>query len=160
MGVKLTKIDELDDYRRQMNEVGKLQVERFNIPWFFNDWLYLTFGTGKLERKIIKQAQEFTGSVIATKRKSFISNQQRQMTDKESQLMSDDIGYNKKQRQAMLDTLLAAEQNERLIDSAGIQEGLTIGIAGQFSVQKNRSAIVFVREIARRQQSPMLQVRP
>lgn len=34
MGVKLTKIDELDDYRSKINGIGKYQVERMTVPWF------------------------------------------------------------------------------------------------------------------------------
>lgn len=33
MGVKLTKIDELDDYRSKINAIGKYQVERMTVPW-------------------------------------------------------------------------------------------------------------------------------
>lgn len=120
MGVKLTKIDELDDYRHQINEIGKCQIERLTEPWNAIDWIYNTFGSGKLEKKLINQARLFTGGVIETKRKSFISNQRRQQPANSNEL-ENEIGY-KKQRLAMLDTLLAAEQKQQLIDSAGIQE--------------------------------------
>lgn len=142
MGVKLTKIDELDGYRSKINEIGKLQVERLTIPWMVFDWPYFTFGNGKLERMVINQAQSFTGGVIATKRESFISNQQRQAIDSETSSNSIDLGYTKKQRLAMLDTLLAAEQNQQLIDSAGIQEEVDTFVFEGFDT--TMTAITFI----------------
>lgn len=142
MGVKLTKIDELDGYRSKINEIGKLQVERLTIPWMVFDWPYFTFGNGKLERMVVNQAQSFTGGVIATKRDSFISNQQRQAIDSETSSNSIDLGYTKKQRLAMLDTLLAAEQNQQLIDSAGIQEEVDTFVFEGFDT--TMTAITFI----------------
>lgn len=142
MGVKLTKIDELDDYRRKINEIGKLQVERLTVPWYVFDWTYFTLGNGKLEMKIVSQAQEFTGNVIATKRSSFISKQQ-QKTDDESDSKADstDIGHTKKQRLAMLDTLLVAEHQNR-IDGDGIQEEVDTFVFEGFDT--TMTAITFI----------------
>lgn len=117
MGVKLTKINALDDYRRKINEIGKYQVERLTVPWFVSDLIYFTFGNGKREQKSIEQAQAFTGSVIASKRKSYI--QRRHNLSEQENAM--DFGSLKK-KQAMLDTLLEAEQCHQSIDAAGIQE--------------------------------------
>lgn len=143
MGVKLTKIDELDGYRRKINEIGKFQVERFTVPWYIFDWPYFTFGNGKLERKAVSQAHAFTGSVIAEKRKTFISNQHRQITENEPNPNSADIDcYNKKQRLAMLDTLLDAEQNQKLIDAAGIQEEVDTFVFEGFDT--TMTAITFI----------------
>lgn len=142
MGVKLTKIDELDGYRSKINEIGKLQVERLTIPWMIFDWPYFTFGNGKLEKMVVSQAQSFTGGVIATKRKSFISNQQRQLTADETSTHSIDDGFKSKQRFAMLDTLLAAEQNQKLIDAAGIQEEVDTFVFEGFDT--TMTAITFI----------------
>lgn len=131
MGVRPTKIDELDDYRHQMDKIGKLHIERKYIPWFINDWLYFTFGKGQIERQFVKQAQKFTGGVIAAKRKHFMSNQTRLMSGNESNSELLHIDHNKKQRLAMLDTLLIAEQNQQ-IDAAGIQEEVETFILGGF----------------------------
>lgn len=138
MGVKLTKIDELDDYRRKINEIGKLQVERLTVPWYVFDWTYFALGNGNLESKIISQAQEFTGNVIATKRRSFISKQQNK-TEDESDLS--DTGYTKKQRLAMLDTLLVAE-HQNLIDGEGIQEEVDTFVFEGFDT--TMTAITFI----------------
>lgn len=116
MGVKLSKIDELDDYRSKINGIGKFQVERMTVPWYLNDWLYHWFGNGSKENQLTDQAHAFTGGVIATKRKAFLSNQKQQNDDKERE----NDNYTKK-RHAMLDTLLMAELNQK-IDGAGIQE--------------------------------------
>lgn len=139
MGVKLTKIDELDDYRSKINQIGKLQVERLTIPWYVFDWPYFTFGNGKREKKVVHQAQSFTGNVIATKRRTFISNQQRQI---ESNPISSDVDFTKKQRSAMLDTLLDAEQNQKLIDNVGIQEEVDTFVFEGFDT--TMTAITFI----------------
>lgn len=142
MGVKLTKIDELDDYRGKINQIGKLQVERLTVPWMLFDWPYFTFGNGKLERSIIEQAQSFTGSVIATKRKTFILNQQRNQIENKCTAAESAFDNAKKQRLAMLDTLLAAEQNQKLIDSNGIQEEVDTFVFEGFDT--TMTAITFI----------------
>lgn len=121
MGVKLTKIDALDDYRRKINEIGKYQVERLTVPWFISDFLYFRFGNGKLEQESINQAKAFTGNVIASKRKTFIQENMKRQAQNNDDAILNSIESLKK-RQAMLDTLLDAEQNHQSIDSAGIQE--------------------------------------
>lgn len=44
MGTKVTKIDQLDEYRHKINEIGKLQAERFTKPLLFTDWTYKWLG--------------------------------------------------------------------------------------------------------------------
>lgn len=46
MGVKVRTIDQLDEYRRKINQIGKYQVERLTIPVFIYDWAYILFGKG------------------------------------------------------------------------------------------------------------------
>lgn len=126
MGVKLKTINALDDYRQKINEIGKYQVERLTVPWFASDFLYFAFGKGKLEQKSIDQAQAFTSNVIASKRKTFIqqNSQQAQNSDDMNSISTDIRSL--KRKQAMLDTLLEAEQIHQSIDSAGIQEEVHI----------------------------------
>lgn len=118
MGVKLTRIDELDDYRMQINRIGKLHVERITVPWLAIDWIYNTFGKGKIEHQYVTEAHNFTGSIIDRKRKEF------QSTNGQSKNSSviDESDSTKKKRYAMLDTLLHAEENGNQIDANGIQE--------------------------------------
>lgn len=136
MGVKLAKINALDDYRRKINEIGKYQVERLTVPWFISDFLYFTFGNGKREQTSIDQAQAFTGNVIASKRKTFI-----QRRDQLAQNNNDNI-LSSKRRQAMLDTLLEAEQNHQSIDAAGIQEEVDTFVFEGFDT--TMTAITFI----------------
>lgn len=137
MGVKLTKIDELDDYRQKINAIGKCQVERLTVPWLIPDFMYFAVGNGNIEQKLIDQAKSFTGSVIATKRTSFIQKNQQNPTH------NDDVNvYEKKQRLAMLDTLLAAEQNHQSIDSLGIQEEVDTFVFEGFDT--TMTAITFI----------------
>lgn len=117
MGVKLTKIDELDIYRSKINQIGKLQVERLMVPWYLSDRIYHWLGNGKQEQKLTDQAHEFTGNVIATKRKAFLANQHTSQNTDDDETEFDA----EKKRLAMLDTLLMAE-SQNSIDGAGIQE--------------------------------------
>lgn len=68
MGVKLKRIDELDDYRNQINQISKFHVERITVPWMFSDWSYNTFGKGKAEHMHVQEARNFTGSIIDKKK--------------------------------------------------------------------------------------------
>lgn len=139
MGVKISKIDELDDYRRQINRIGKIQVERMCVPWFFADWIYRIFGKEKLEKKYIQEAHAFTRNVIDTKRKSFNADQDRSemisVNDEEENI------YEKK-RSAMLETLLLAERNGGQIDGNGIQEEVNTFVFEGFDT--TMTAITFI----------------
>lgn len=142
MGVKLTTINALDDYRRKINEIGKYQVERLTVPWFISDFLYFTFGNGKREKKSIDQAQAFTGGVIASKRNTFIQHRDQPAQSKsEIDFNSIEFGSSKK-RQAMLDTLLEAEQKHQTIDAAGIQEEVDTFVFEGFDT--TMTAITFI----------------
>lgn len=137
MGVKLKRIDELDDYRHQITRIGKLQVERMTVPWFIIDWIYNLLGNGKTEQQHVREAHEFTGNIIETKRKLFHSNQS------QSEISTvDDITIDKKQRYAMLDTLLLAERNGKKIDAAGIQEEVDTFVFEGFDT--TMTAITFI----------------
>lgn len=46
MGVKVRKIDQLDEYRDKINQMGALQVERMTVPLYVFDWTYKLFGQG------------------------------------------------------------------------------------------------------------------
>lgn len=137
MGVKLKRIDELDDYRRQINRIGKLQVERMTVPWYVPDEAYNLFGNGELEKKYIREAHAFTGNVIEIKRKSFSADQ---VQSEVTKTVDDDI-Y-KKKRFAMLDTLLLAERSGEKIDANGIQEEVDTFVFEGFDT--TMTAITFI----------------
>lgn len=137
MGVKLTKIDELDEYRSKINDIGTLQVGRLTVPWYIPDWTYNLFGNGETEQKLTKEAHAFTGNVIAMKRKEFLANKLKPKVNP-----TDSEQVEKKQRLAMLDTLLVAEQNQQLIDAAGIQEEVDTFVFEGFDT--TMTAITFI----------------
>lgn len=136
MGVKLTKINELDEYRRQINQISKSFIERWYRPWCYFDWSNRLFGDGKSEDRLIYQAHNFTGNIIATRRKNADFKQEEHIN-----LGLDDIYLNKKKRFAMLDTLLKAEAEQSLIDRIGIQEEVDTFIFEGFDT--TMTAIVF-----------------
>lgn len=118
MGFRVQKIDQLDDYRNKIDEVGSFVIERMTKPLFLSDFAYKWLGKGREELRIIKQVHEFTGNIIATKRAKF--QLEGEQGDEEDADQSE--YYGKKRRFAMLDTLLMAESNGQQIDAAGIQE--------------------------------------
>lgn len=136
MGVKLTRIDELDDYRHQINQIGKLHVERLTVPWLAVDWIYSWFGKAKTEHKYVKEAHDFTGGIIDRKRKQF------QLAKGERISSSVTTGSMKKERYAMLDTLLHAEENGNQIDATGIQEEVDTFVFEGFDT--TMTAITFI----------------
>lgn len=140
MGVKLKRIDELDDYRKQINRIGKLHVERITVPWLFIDWVYNIFGNGKEEHKYVKEAHDFTGSIIDKRRRQFRSDNDRTRTTSTSFEASNLTA--KKERYAMLDTLLHAEQNGNEIDADGIQEEVDTFVFEGFDT--TMTAITFI----------------
>lgn len=122
MGVKMTKPNELDGYRNQINQIGKYQVKRFTTPWQTLDFTYKWLGEGRNEAKVVQRLHQFTGEIIDKRREIFLSQQQ-----KDENLINDDVGgvnddVPRKQRYAMLDTLLMAECKDNQIDAHGIQE--------------------------------------
>lgn len=138
MGVKLKKIDELDDYRNQINRIGKLHVERITVPWLTIDWIYNTFGKGKIEHEYVKEAHDFTASIIDKKRKQFQSDSSRMRTTS----AKNEYNTTKKERYAMLDTLLNAEKNGNQIDADGIQEEVDTFVFEGFDT--TMTAITFI----------------
>lgn len=140
MGVKLKKMDELDSYRSQINYIGHLQVERLTLPFYVFDWTYNFFGTGQTEKKYVDEVHKFTGNIISTKRESFLLDHQKRKESKTSD--SDTNLYNKKQRYAMLDTLLLAQHQNQQIDAQGIQEEVDTFVFEGFDT--TMTAITFI----------------
>lgn len=138
MGVKLKRIDELDDYRSNINQVSKFYIERVTVPWMVNDWLYNTFGKGKIERTFVEKVHHFTGSIIDKKRKQFQSDNCLIKTASPT----DENEFAKKKRYAMLDTLLHAEQDGNQIDAKGIQEEVDTFVFEGFDT--TMTAITFI----------------
>lgn len=136
MGVKLTKIDALDDYSRKIYDFGNLAARRTVRPWFRSDFLYFTFGNGKLEQKLADEAKSFTRNIIASKRRIFIEQSAHQTQN--------NLEFTAKKKQAMLDTLLEAERNGQLIDSIGIQEEVDTFTIGGFDTTTTAMAFTLV----------------
>lgn len=136
MGVKLSKLDELDNYRDQIYKIGEHHLQRFIIPWLIPDFTYKLLGYAKEEAKIVEKVHAFTGSIIQTRREQFFQSTDivtsvcRNVLDcnGSTDAFSEDgdlsVVYksNGKKQLAMLDTLLWAEQNGNQIDIQGIQE--------------------------------------
>ena len=120
MGVKLDKIENGPEYRKNLEETVKIMLSRLMKPWFYPDFIYNLFGNRRELDKILKPLHGFTTNVINQRKQCFDGFPIIQV---QKILNADDNIYigSKKQRYAMLDTLLQA-QREGFIDDNGIRE--------------------------------------
>lgn len=120
MGVKLDRIEDGPEYRKNLEETVKIMLSRLMKPWFYPDFIYNLFGNRKKLNKILKPLHSFTTKVINQRKQCFAGIS---IIQEQKVLNVDDNLYigSKKQRYAMLDTLLQA-QREGFIDDNGIRE--------------------------------------
>lgn len=113
MGANFTDTTELDHYRNLIHKIGECMVNRIICPWFKINILYKLFGDKKREDKLTAEVHRITGNIISKRRKAFKESRVDQKVD--------DNYEGRKQKYAMLDTLLLAESASQ-IDTTGIQE--------------------------------------
>ncbi|KAL5285312.1 hypothetical protein ACFFRR_007193 [Megaselia abdita] len=106
LGVKLSEIDESDQYRKTINKIEHLEMERAGNILMYFDPIYKWFGKKKEYVGQCDEAHKFTSGIINSRRKGF---------------QGDDGGSGKKRRFALLDNLLNIEK-EGLIDHQGVCE--------------------------------------
>ncbi|XP_034479672.1 cytochrome P450 4p1-like [Drosophila innubila] len=118
MGVKLDDMAEKGDlYRQNFAMIEKCFIKRVSNPFYWNKTMYELLGA-KEDAPALKVVHDFSSEIIAKRRlllKEELQNRQ------SSRSADDDIYINKKQRFAMLDTLIFAEK-DGLIDHEGICE--------------------------------------
>lgn len=109
LGVKLDDMLEGARYRRAIHALEEVMVERVCNPLLYFQPYFYIFGSYRKHVTNLKIAHDFSSQIIERKRQQF---QHRKVSK-----LGDD--YGRKQRYAMLDTLLGAE-DEGLIDHQGI----------------------------------------
>ncbi|BFF95801.1 probable cytochrome P450 4ac1 [Drosophila madeirensis] len=108
LGVKLDDMAEGYQYRESIHAIEAVILQRICNPFLYNRLYFYLYGDYRKHVDNLKIAHDFSSSIIERKRQQF----------KRKQLgVVDDFG--KKQRYAMLDTLLAAEADGQ-IDHQGI----------------------------------------
>ncbi|KAL7735212.1 hypothetical protein ACLKA6_016127 [Drosophila palustris] len=118
MGVKLDDMAEKGDlYRQNFAMIEKCFIKRLSNPFYWNKTIYEIF-EAKDDAPALKIVHDFSSEIIA-KRRLLLKEELKQRQN--SQTADEDIYINKKQRFAMLDTLIFAEK-DGLIDHAGICE--------------------------------------
>ncbi|XP_017867897.1 PREDICTED: cytochrome P450 4p1-like [Drosophila arizonae] len=118
MGIKLDDMAAKGDrYRHSFSMIEKIFIRRFSNPIYWSDTLYELFGS-KEDKRFLQDVHDFSSEIIA-KRRLLLAQEAKERGS--SQAADDDIYINKKQRFAMLDTLIFAEK-DGLIDHAGICE--------------------------------------
>lgn len=122
MGIKLDSVDEPDEYRRNIYKIAEFLVMRMVTPWLFSDAIYNFLGYRVQLDKHLNKIHSFTRKIIRTRREKYLADGGGQNDQAEDEANPDGIYFrNRKQRYAMLDTLLAAEA-KGLIDEEGIRE--------------------------------------
>ncbi|XP_017867894.1 PREDICTED: cytochrome P450 4p1-like [Drosophila arizonae] len=127
MGIKLDDMAAKGDrYRENFGMIEKRFIKRAGNPFFWNNTIYNLFGPSD-EKKFLKEIHDFSSEIIAKRRELFAQ----EIKDKKGcDLEEEDIYIKKKQRFAMLDTLIMAEK-DGLIDHEGICEQVdTLMFAG------------------------------
>lgn len=120
MGVKLDRIEDGPEYRKNLEKTVKIMLSRLMKPWFYPDFIYNLFGNRKKLDNYLKPLHSFTTNVINQRKQLFAGISIIQ----EQKVLNVDFNMyigSKKQRYAMLDTLLQA-QREGFIDDNGIRE--------------------------------------
>ncbi|XP_034479669.1 cytochrome P450 4p1-like [Drosophila innubila] len=118
MGVKLDDMAEKGDlYRQNFAMIEKRFIKRLSNTIYWNKTIYELF-RAKEDAPALKVVHDFSSEIIA-KRRLLLNDELEHRQS--SQVADDDIYINKKQRFAMLDTLIFAEK-DGLIDHEGICE--------------------------------------
>lgn len=124
MGIKIDSLDEPDEYRKNIYKIAEHLVMRMVTPWLFSDAIYNFLGYRVQLDKHLNKIHSFTRKIIRTRREKaladggLLENGGRGEEDNSA----DGVYFKaRKQRYAMLDTLLAAEA-QGLIDEEGIRE--------------------------------------
>ncbi|XP_030239395.1 cytochrome P450 4p1-like [Drosophila navojoa] len=127
MGIKLDDMAAKGDrYRENFGMIEKRFIKRAGNPFFWNNTIYNLFGPSD-EKQFLKEIHDFSSEIIAKRRELFA---QEIKDKKDSNTEEEDIYIKKKQRFAMLDTLIMAEK-DGLIDHEGICEQVdTLMFAG------------------------------
>ncbi|XP_041674353.1 LOW QUALITY PROTEIN: probable cytochrome P450 4ac2 [Drosophila eugracilis] len=108
LGVKLDDLSEGNEYRKAIHEFEEVFNQRVCNPLLYYNWFFFLFGDYRKHSKILRIIHDFSSSVIQRKRQQF---QQEPLGEVDE--------FGKKQRYAMLDTLLSAEAKGQ-IDHQGI----------------------------------------
>ncbi|XP_052853453.1 probable cytochrome P450 4ac1 [Drosophila gunungcola] len=108
LGVKLDDMSEGNEYRKAIYAFEEVLIQRVCNPLMYYDWYFFLFGNYRKHAEKLRIVHDFSSRIIERKRQQF---QQKQLGEVDE--------FGKKQRYAMLDTLLAAEA-EGQIDHQGI----------------------------------------
>ncbi|XP_063905559.1 cytochrome P450 4c3-like [Zophobas morio] len=115
MGTKLEFKNKKDQaYKKAIYDIGEILAYRFIHPWCMAEIGNLLFNSSFFkERKAVNILHQFTREVIEEKEKNFV--------DTDLPKEEHDV-YKGKRKLAMLDLLLSAKKNGRIIDNEGIRE--------------------------------------
>ncbi|KAH8353446.1 hypothetical protein KR084_011042 [Drosophila pseudotakahashii] len=108
LGVKLDDMSEGNEYRSAIHDFEEIFNQRICNPLMYYNWYFFLCGDYRKHAEKLRIIHDFSSRIIQRKRKVF---QQKQLGEVDE--------FGKKQRYAMLDTLLAAEAEGR-IDHQGI----------------------------------------
>eukprot|EP00099_Drosophila_melanogaster_P017938 NP_608916.1 Cyp4ac1 [Drosophila melanogaster] len=108
LGVKLDDMSEGNEYRKAIHAIEEVLIQRVCNPLMYYNWYFFVYGDYRKHLQNLRIVHDFSSRIIERKRQQF---QQKQLGEVDE--------FGRKQRYAMLDTLLAAEADGQ-IDHQGI----------------------------------------
>ncbi|KAH8281979.1 hypothetical protein KR054_004569 [Drosophila jambulina] len=108
LGVKLDDMSEGNEYRKAIHSLEEVLIQRVCNPLMYYTWYFFLYGDYRKHSQMLRIVHDFSSKIIQKKREQFKQKQCGEVDE-----------FGKKQRYAMLDTLLAAEA-EGQIDHQGI----------------------------------------
>ncbi|KAH8341486.1 hypothetical protein KR059_008349 [Drosophila kikkawai] len=108
LGVKLDDMSEGNEYRKAIHAIEEVLIQRVCNPLMYYNWYFFLYGDYRKHSQMLRIVHDFSSKIIQKKREQFKQKQRGEVDE-----------FGKKQRYAMLDTLLAAEA-EGQIDHQGI----------------------------------------
>ncbi|XP_017043706.1 probable cytochrome P450 4ac1 isoform X2 [Drosophila ficusphila] len=108
LGVKLDDMSEGNEYRKAIHSIEEVLIQRVCNPLMYYNWYFFLYGDYRKHSDNLKIVHDFSSRIIQRRRQQFKQKKLEEVDE-----------FGKKQRYAMLDTLLAAEA-EGQIDHQGI----------------------------------------
>ncbi|XP_033230875.1 cytochrome P450 4C1-like [Belonocnema kinseyi] len=112
-----------EEYMTAVRKVGDSVVHRVCRPWLHANWVFKLFPSGMSQTKYLSTLHNFSANIIKERKKYHEETGGRLLKpiiSERNESSSDEKGQRK--RMAMLDHLIAAQQNGEKIDDTGIRE--------------------------------------
>lgn len=135
MGIAIdARSDEIQTYKKGINEFGLIFMDRVSKPWLYSDYVYNLTAVGRRMAKTIDQLQKFTKRVL-----------QERLDTWDSSVIRSVESASGKQKLPMMDLLISEMKNGADIDYEGIREEVdTFMFEGHDTTSMNMSLLLML----------------